>query len=228
MADHANRARDGRRRAFTLLEVMVALVITGLVVLVAIATTQATLDARTRLTAHLETVQRARAAQEILRDALRNARAQSRADDPDGGVTLANGTLTFVAAGGAAPLDPDYDWRFTVAPGTDGLRVTAVAMGHAQPAVVSFVVPEVTRWQVWLLAANGSEWRTSWTDPRWLPRAIVIGFWHGRDPVGLPMHLSLWPGAAPPVRDSEPPFAANAAGSAPVSPSGAAAPGRAR
>jgi|GEM_PF-3435155 len=216
MHDHSDGTVGGRRGAFTLLEVMVALVITGLVVLVAIATTQATLEARTRLATHLETVQRARAAREILRDALRNARARSRADDPDGGLVLDHGTLTFVAAGGAAPLDPDYDWRFTIAPSAAGLRVSAAAVGHTQPAVVSFLVPEVTRWQVWLLAPDGSEWRTSWSDPRWLPRAIVIGVWHGNEPIGLPMHIALWPGAAPPVRDSVPGSGAASPGAAGV------------
>lgn len=190
------------RSGFTLLEVMVAVVLTTIVVMAAYAMAQAGFDARARLTTHLRTVQSARAAREILRDALRNARAPDHPGDPTGGVTLSNGTLSFVSAGGATPLDPDYDWRFTIAPTRSGLAVSAVAIGHAQPARVSFVVPDVTRWDVRLLSPDGQTWRADWTDPTLMPRAIVIGFWNGDHLSGLPMHLVLWPSSTPAVPDS--------------------------
>jgi prepilin-type N-terminal cleavage/methylation domain-containing protein len=193
-----------RREGFTLLEVMVAIVLTSIVVAVAYAMAQAGIDARTRLTDHLRTTQSARAAREILRDALRNARAAQTAGDPRGGIVLSNDTLSFVAAGGAAPLDPDYDWRFTIAPGRNGLTVAATALGHAQPATVAFRIPEVTRWTVWLLAPDGHTWRTGWTEPVLMPRAVVVGLWNGNHLSGLPLHVSLWPGATPVTADSLP------------------------
>jgi prepilin-type N-terminal cleavage/methylation domain-containing protein len=193
-----------RRRAFTLLEVMVAIVLTSIVVAVAYAMAQAGVDARARLTSHLHATQSARAAREILRDALRNARAAQSAGDSRGGVFLSNDTLSFVAAGGAAPLDPDYDWRFTIAPGSGGLTVAAVALGHTQPATVTFKMPEVTRWTVWMLAPDGHTWRTDWTEPVLMPRAVVVGFWNGNHLSGLPLHIALWPGASPALADSLP------------------------
>ena len=200
----AETSAPPRRVAFTLLEIMVAIVLTSIVVAVAYAMAQAGIDARARLTSHLHATQSARAAREILRDALRNARAAENAGDPRGGVLLSNDTLTFVAAGGAAPLDPDYDWRFTIAPGRGGLTVTAVALGHTHPAAVTFNVPEVTRWMVWMLAPDGRTWRTDWTEPVLMPRAVVIGFWNGNHLSGLPLHIALWPGASPAVADSLP------------------------
>lgn len=194
----------GRRGGFTLLEVMVAIVLTSIVVAIAYAMAQAGIDARTRLTVRLRRVQSARAAREILRDALRNARAAQRAGDPRGGVVLSNDTLSFVAAGGATPLDPDYDWMFTIAPGRGGLHVTAVAVGHAPPAQVAFSVPEVTRWDVWMLAPDGRTWRTTWGEPTLMPRAVVIAFWNGDRLSGSPLHVVLWPGSAPAVADSLP------------------------
>jgi prepilin-type N-terminal cleavage/methylation domain-containing protein len=193
-----------RRSAFTLLEVMVAIVLTSIVVVIAYAMAQAGIDARTRLTTRLREVQSARAAREILRDALRNARAAHGTGDRRGGVLLSNDTLSFVAAGGATPLDPDYDWMFTVAPGRGGLNVTAVAVGHAPLAQVAFAVPEVTRWDVWMLAPDGRTWRTAWDEPTLMPRAVVVAFWHGDRLSGAPLHVVLWPGSAPAVADSVP------------------------
>jgi prepilin-type N-terminal cleavage/methylation domain-containing protein len=193
-----------RRRGFTLLEVMVAIVLTGIVVVVAYAMAQAAADARARLTTQLRDVQSARAAREMLRDALRNARAPGHAGDPRGGILLSNGTLSFVAAGGATPLDPDYDWRFTIAPAPGGLTVTAVAMGHAEPAQVVFSVPDVTRWRVWLLASDGQTWRSDWSEPKLMPRAAVLAFWKGDRLLGLPLHIALWPGERPVGADSLP------------------------
>ena len=109
---------------------------------------------------------------------------------------------SFIAAGGASPLDPDYDWQFTIAPHRGRLLVTAVAVGHAVPAQVAFAVPGVTRWTVWMLAADGKTWQTDWSDPSVMPRAVVIAFWNGNRLSGLPLHLSLWPGSTPTIADS--------------------------
>jgi prepilin-type N-terminal cleavage/methylation domain-containing protein len=205
-------ASPARRTGFTLLEVMVAIVLTSIVVAVAYAMTQAGIDARTRLTTHLRAAQSTRAAREILRDAIRNARAAQSAGDPRGGVVLSNDTLSFVAAGGASPLDPDYDWRFSIAPGRGGLNVAATALGHAQPATVTFTIPDITRWSVWMLAPDGHTWRTDWTEPVLMPRAVVIGFWNGNHLSGLPLHIALWPGESPALADSLPALSAASPG----------------
>lgn len=195
---------SGRTRlsGFTLLEVMVALVLTGLVVVVAYAAAQAGMDARTRLTARLQAVRSARGAREILRDALRNARAPEAPGDPRGGFVLSNNTLSFVAAGGASPLDPDYDWRFTIGPDHGQVRVQAVAIGHAAPAQLSFGIPGVTQWRVWMLAPDGRTWQSEWADSSAMPRAIVVAFWNQGRLVDWPLHLALWPGARPAAADS--------------------------
>jgi prepilin-type N-terminal cleavage/methylation domain-containing protein len=205
-----DRRARGSRGGFTLLEVMVAMALTGLVVVVAYAMAQAGLDARTRVTTRLRDVERTRAAREFLRDALRNARAPRAPGDPAGGVVLSNGTLSFVAAGGVAPLDPDYDWRLTMAPGRGGLNVSAVAVGHAVPAEVNFVLPDVTRWDVRMLAVDGQSWQAEWSDPKLMPRAVAIAFWNGGHLSGVPLHLALWPGGTPVVPDSLPGVTASA------------------
>jgi hypothetical protein len=117
---------------------------------------------------------------------------------------LSNGTLSFVAAGGAAPLDPDYDWRLTITPGRRALNVVAIAMGHAPPAQVAFSVPDVTRWDVRLLSADGQTWQSDWSDPKAMPRAVAVTFWNGNHLSGSPLHIALWPGSALAAPDSVP------------------------
>jgi len=199
---HRMRSRRGVTRGFTLLEIMVALVLTSIVVMVAYAMAQATFDARARLGSRLHQIESARALRELLRDALRNARAPQRPGEP--GMSLSNDRLSFVAAGGAAPLDPDYDWLITVTPGPRGLEFVAVPLGHAPPAQVSFRVPDVTRWTVRLLAPQGSQWQSEWTEPKLMPRAVAVAFWNGSEPASAPLHLVLWTSSLPAAHDSLP------------------------
>ena len=121
--DTVERVIEHRRSGFTLLEVMVAIVLTSLVVLLAYAAAQVSFDARARLGANLRTLQGARAVRALLQDALRNARTPQR--QGDAGFTLKDGRLSFVAAGGAPPLDPDYDWLVTLQPRSGGLDLSA-------------------------------------------------------------------------------------------------------
>src|SRR5271165_2322760 len=113
------RRTPGDGGGFTLLEVMVAIVLTSLVVLVAYAAAHVTFDARARLASHLREVQSSRSARELIGSALRDARTPQRPGDP--GFLLQRGELSFVAAGGAEPLDPDYDWLITIQPSAQGL-----------------------------------------------------------------------------------------------------------
>src|SRR2546427_10980173 len=95
-----------RTSGFTLLEVMVAIVLTSLVVLLAYGAAQVSYDAQARLGADLRALQQARALRELLQDALRSARAPQRPGDPL--FTLHAGRLSFMTPGGGPPLDPDY------------------------------------------------------------------------------------------------------------------------
>jgi prepilin-type N-terminal cleavage/methylation domain-containing protein len=181
-----------RRGGFTLIEIMVALVITSMVVLLAYSVAQVGYDARARLVGHLRDVEGARAIRSLLNDALRNVRTPDRADDP--GFMLQNSTLSFVAAGGAPPLDPDYDWLIRVAPGSHGLEVAATPLGRAAPVRVTFRSDDITRWDVRVLDPNSAQWVQAWSTERITPRAIAITFWHNSVTSGLPLEVVLWPG----------------------------------
>lgn len=179
------------RRAFTLLEIIVALVLTSLVALLAYSAAQVAVDTRARMTARLHDVESARAVRILLTDALRNARTPQRPSDP--GFNLRDNRLSFVAAGGAAPLDPDYDWRITVTPDARGLAFIAQPLGHAPATQVAFRVPDVTRWDVQVLDNDGSQWRPDWTNDKVLPRAIAIAFWHNSVTAAMPIRIVFAP-----------------------------------
>ena len=188
----ATRRAGFRPSGFTLIEIMVGLVITSVVVLLAYGVAQVGYDARARVVEHLRETQGARAIRTLLGDALRNVRTPDRPDDP--GFDLREGQLSFVAAGGAAPLDPDYDWLIQVGPGARGLEFAATPLGHASAARVTFRAPDISRWDVRVLDADGTQWVQSWSTQRVVPRAITINFWHNSVTAGLPLEVVLWPG----------------------------------
>ena len=189
-----------RASGFTLLEVMVAIVLTSLVVLLAYGAARVSYDAHARLSADLRALQQARALRELLQDALRSARAPQRPGDPL--FTLHAGRLSFVTPGGGPPLDPDYDWLLTIEPGADGLALSATPVGRVPATPVTIRVPSVTRWEARALAPRGggggpaSQWLGEWPRTSLMPRAVVITLWHDADPLGLPLRVRVGAGAA--------------------------------
>jgi general secretion pathway protein J len=182
-----------RPSGFTLLEVMVAIVLTTLIVLLAYSAAQVSYDAHARLSAELRALQQAHALRELLQDALRAARAPQRPDDPR--FELHEGRLSFVTAGGGPPLDPDYDWLLTVRPTAEGLELTATPVGRAPAVVVTIPVPDVTRWDVQALAPSLPQWLEEWPRTTLLPRAVAITMWHDSTPVGLPLQVRVVAGS---------------------------------
>jgi len=193
-----------RASGFTLLEVMVAIVLTSLIVLLAYSAAQVSYDAHARLSADLRALQQARALRELLQDALRSARAPQRPGDSP--FTLHAGRLSFVTAGGGPPLDPDYDWLLTIGPDADGLELSATPVGRVPAAVVTMRVSGVTRWDVRARPPGGSasQWLEEWPKTSGMPRAVAITLWDDSTPVGLPLQVQLAVGA-PAVRGGKTP-----------------------
>jgi prepilin-type N-terminal cleavage/methylation domain-containing protein len=160
---------------FTLLEMLIAVVLTSLVALVAYSALAVSVDARQRLGHAMDTEQRSRVTRELLIDLLRNTRTPQRPSDTT--FVLSGDTLTFVAAGGGPPLDADCDWRVTIAPDRGGLRFVATPVGRAPAAQIAFRLPGVTRMDVLVLAPTDSSWLDTWPAAMVNPRAVVITLW---------------------------------------------------
>jgi prepilin-type N-terminal cleavage/methylation domain-containing protein len=176
-------------KGFTLLEILVAVILTSVVVLIASSALRVSLDARDRFTAGLTVEQRARVTRELLIDALRNTRTPQRSGDTT--FTLDSNRLTFVAAGGGPPLDADCDWRVTIAPDSSGLMFVAIPVGRSPMAEVAFRLPGVTRWDVRVLPAIGSDWLDAWPAAMVTPRALTITLWNRGERVDPPIRVAF-------------------------------------
>jgi prepilin-type N-terminal cleavage/methylation domain-containing protein len=186
------RAAARCEAGFTLLEVIVALILTSLVVMLAYGAARVSFDAKARLGVERRTLQGQRAARQMLADALRNVQPPlSPADAP---FELHGDRLSFVAAGGAPPLDPDYDWLISVGPAGDRVAVVAKPLGNAPVQQVSFTLPQVTRWDVRVLVpGNTVGWLREWPAGSLLPKAVEMRFWNDSLPLGDPLLVTLVP-----------------------------------
>jgi hypothetical protein len=180
---------------------MVALMLTGLVALVAYAAAHLSLETRARLDQDLARVQSTRILREVLQDALRNAPPPQRRGDTTFG--LAGGRLMFVAAGAGPPFDPDYDWRITVEADSGGLEVVGSSVGRAPAARVALRVRGVTRCDVQVLPPDGSDWVSEWPPATGMPRAIAVTLLHQDAPVGPPLEVTLTPQYASAEEDED-------------------------
>jgi prepilin-type N-terminal cleavage/methylation domain-containing protein len=190
---YQGRASTGNEAGFTLLEVIVALMLTSLVVMLAYGAARVSFDAKARLGAERRTLQGQRAARQMLADALRNLQPPIRPADPP--FELHGGDrLSFVAAGGAPPLDPDYDWLISVAPAGDRVAMVAKPLGNAPVQQVSLTLPQVTRWDVRVLVpGNTVGWLREWPAGSLMPKAVEIRFWSDSLPLGDPLLVTLVP-----------------------------------
>jgi len=162
------------RPGFTLLEVMIALVLTSVVALMAYASAKVTADASATLDDGLRVVRTDRAARETLLDLLHNVRPQRQRGDTS--FALLGDTLKFTAAG-AIPLDPDHDWYVSIYPGPAGLEMDARALGRGPATRSRLELPDITRWEVRVLPPRATEWKDLWMPAPVLPAAVGLALW---------------------------------------------------
>ena len=173
---------------FTLLEVMIALLLTSLVAMMAYAAARVSVESAAVVERELVTLRSERAARQLLLDLLHNVRpARTPADT---GLALSAGTLVFTAAG-ALPLDPERDWRVTMRPGEGGLTISARSLGRGPEARAELRLPRVTGWEVSILPPRGKTWMRDWVPSPALPAAVGITLWDGDRPLGAPLTVRL-------------------------------------
>lgn len=182
-------------RGFTLLEVMVALMLTSLVAMMAFATARLSAESAAIVERELLTVRSERAARQLLLDLLHNVRPPRVRGDT--GLALSGGTLTFTAAG-APPLDPERDWKITMRSADDGFSIAAQALGRGPGAVAELRLPQVTAWQVRVLPLRGNTWREEWASSPILPAAVAITLRRGERTLGAPVTVRLSDASAAP------------------------------
>jgi len=190
----SSRAHPG----FTLLELLLALVLTTVVALLVYGTVQAGFDTRERLSASLQERQRTRAVRAILEDGLRNLRGPSGSGDSVFSVVAGRGPggqpadrLRFLTGGGFPPLSGEADWIVTLEPTAGGLRISIRPTGVVSTERVLTLLPAVVGLEVLVQASPAAEWTRGWSDPALIPRAVRINFLSASGTTAAPVQVAM-------------------------------------
>ncbi|AHG91946.1 hypothetical protein J421_4409 [Gemmatirosa kalamazoonensis] len=172
------------RGGFTLLELLVALVVTGVVASVALGAARAGLDVRERLERERVEEGSALAVRELLHDALRHVEPSGGADTT---LTLGIGgdVLRVVTRGVRPPLGTGARWAVSLAEESGALVLRAAPMdGGGVPLLL--VAPTVARAEVRVLEHAGGEWLATWDATGGPPAAVAVRFLDARGRDVLP------------------------------------------
>jgi prepilin-type N-terminal cleavage/methylation domain-containing protein len=178
------------RRAFTLIEVMVALVITGLVVSIAYSSIQAGLETSERLTVAQSGVERELVARKMLERAIRHAVPGAMGGQP---VFLLRNQplgdeLTFRTRGVAEPNGASEVWNVGLVADPRGIRFTGQAADDPNRSF-SALLPRVQRIDVRVRGRDVRDgWFEDWPFVDRSPVAVTIAFLDANDrPIGAPL-----------------------------------------
>ena len=190
-------------RAFTLIEVTMGIAITGLVVTLIYGAAQLGLDLQERLEASRIEAQTDRAWRALVADAFRNARPGMAYGDTAlwlesrrSGSGPPMDRVTFVTAGGLAPLTPDADWRVTIEATDSGVDLRAEPVGI--PADLRRVSgpPALVGLDVRVLDRETGRWLDSWHPDVTLPAAVEVSYWTESGAVERPLRIVVPAGGA--------------------------------
>jgi type II secretion system protein J len=175
-----------RRAGFTMIEVMVALVITGVVALIVYGTVYAGVDTSERITRHSERAEAQVILRELLLDALRHPVEGGGAvmndtlfylDDRSSADGLSQDAITFVSRGVTTPHGATGAWNVTVGVAPEGLRLRAEPAQPDRTAPIEAVVPGVIGLDVQVLDRTADAfWLEQWPVTGRLPAAVAMRF----------------------------------------------------
>jgi prepilin-type N-terminal cleavage/methylation domain-containing protein len=177
------------RRGFTLVEVIVALVVTSTVLLVGYTALAASIDTRDRLRVQQDRGDRQLRTESLLRDALRHlvdaeqldvpplrlVRATRNGRDADSLIVISRGVDPLLGAGRL--------WRVTVTADELGAVISAVPLLRADEPPTQLPPPLASRLdqfagvRIEVLERVGAlAWRTDWPQPVSVPAAVSLTF----------------------------------------------------
>ena len=181
------RTARSRHAAFTLIEVIIAVVITALVLGVAAGALSAATTARARVLEHQTTLESESRFRAMLTDMLQHAPTAEGVDEPMVRIGRSAGlapSLTFLSTGVREPFGTGRPWRVTVSLQDAGVTLDAVALGPDDHATLHSVLPDLTDLEVRVLeAARAGEvaaWRDDWPLARSRPAAVELRFTSAR------------------------------------------------
>ncbi len=180
---------------FTLIETMVALVLSGIVALLAYGTMRAGFETRDRLTEYRHESESVATMRALLTDALRHPadagelgyptfRIEREIETP----SLNGNRLQFVSRGVSSPLGAGARWLVTLASAGDGMHFSAEPLDETDLGSIASVLPGVRAVRVQVMAdVTDAAWRDSWTSERQAPAAVRLDFIGEKGAAGSPL-----------------------------------------
>jgi len=186
------------RRAFTLLELIVSIVVAGIIALLAYASASAGFDTRDALERYRTTAEAELRARSLITDAFRHASDEGDAGvpalelldgmDPGG---LPADQLTFLTRGVLPPLGASTLWSVMLTPSAKGLSLRAAPVGSSTGAVTARL-PNVRGLDVQVMALADQAWSSSWPASRQLPAAVRLTLYDASgSTIGSPIVVRL-------------------------------------
>lgn len=164
----------------TLLELLVAIVISGMVALLAYSAIGSGLDTLSRVDAHRRESQSLALFRPLIADAMRHI-ADAGVNAPSVfQITRSSagnsGTgLVFLTRGIESPLGSSGLWKLTLAPSLSGLLIEAVPLEDVTQSPLVSLIPGVREMRVRVLPTRQDRlWVTNWESPRQHPYAVKI------------------------------------------------------
>jgi prepilin-type N-terminal cleavage/methylation domain-containing protein len=187
------------RCGFTLVEVMVATVVTGLVVSLAYGAAQAGFATDDALRRHRDTDERDAVVRGLVGDALRHAEPGLRGGDttfvlvddalPDG---TANDVLQWVTRGIVPPYGASAPWLATLRRAGDTLVFDARPRDASGLPPVHAALPGVAGLDVDVLGrGSAASWQPTWREPTLTPDAVRVRWTRDGAPTSLVMRTGL-------------------------------------
>ncbi len=183
------------RRGFTLIEVTTAIVITGVVSLLAYGSVQAGLESGERVERHRSGIESAALMRSLVTDALRHPASSPEPALPSFSITQSaaqgvnNARLQFVSRGVSPPHGAGTLWNVVLEPTSNGLRVRADPMETTAELALESMLLAVRGMSVRSRATRAERaWSTGWESRSSAPYAVEIRFFDAANrEVGAPM-----------------------------------------
>lgn len=190
--------RPSRRAGFTLLELVVALVVTGVVALLAYSTLRAGLDTEARVERTDAAVSGMAVARALLLDALRHLPEGGGASMNDALFVLEDRTiaagmpgdaLAFVSYGVGRAPGASAPWSVSLTPTDDGVRLRAIPLDAPDRAGIDVLLPGARGLDARVLARSAdADWLDAWSRTGRVPAAVRIQLLDGAGrPLGVPL-----------------------------------------
>ncbi|MEJ2546461.1 MAG: prepilin-type N-terminal cleavage/methylation domain-containing protein [Gemmatimonadota bacterium] len=184
---------------FTLVEVLVAITVTGIIALLIYGALETAIDTRERVEERTSGLRSRLGWSALVSTAIRGARPAASADDvvfvledAVGAPGLPSDRLRFITAGGLPPLTSDVEWRVTIGSTAGEIVLAAQPVGVVAPMRRIVAPLEGVGIGIRVRPADpGAPWQDAWPAESALPGAVELTYWSEEGTADAPVIVTL-------------------------------------